>query len=248
MVAVPPLARASAENYLQALAMAALIRFPAVDIQLDGLEIDLELPTRWLDKALAETDVVPREEGGRITGRLSRSGSDIVVRAKIRAAVQQPCARCLEPAEFDVSTELSLLLQPMTRSELRSHDRRRSSSSHDEYEFTEAEAALDVYDGEHVVLDAFVREAILLEVPTFPLCRDSCPGLQVAAPLAEIEQARAFDPRLAPLDAFRDKDEGPVTVDDLVAAAAERSSALHGRKPVLKAHQGGQLRKRKKKK
>lgn len=236
------------ENYLQSLAMAALIRFPAVDIQLDGLEIDLELPSRWLQSALAETEVQPRQEGGRVSGRLSRSGSDIVVRARVRTAVQQPCARCLEPAEFDVDTELSLLLQPMTRSELRSHERRRPSSGDDEYEFTDADAALDVYDGEHVVLDAFVREAILLEVPTFPLCRDSCPGLQSAAPLAEIEQARAFDPRLAPLDAFRDKDKGPVTVDDLVAAAAERSSALRGRKPILKAHHGGQLKKRKKKK
>jgi uncharacterized protein len=233
--------------------MAALIRFPAVDIQLDGLEIDLELPTRWLDSALAEAEVQPREEGGHITGRLSRSGSDIVVRAKVKAAVQQPCARCLEPAEFDVRTELSLLLQPMSRSELRSHHERRrtgsgSASNDDEYEFTDAEAALDVYDGENVILDAFVREAILLEVPTFPLCRDSCPGLQAAAPLAEIEQARAFDPRLAPLDAFRDKDKGPITVEDLVAAAAERSSAIRGRKPVLKAHHGGQLKKRKKKK
>lgn len=228
--------------------MAALIRFPAVDIQLDGLEIDLELPCRWLENAFAETDVRPRDEGGRISGRLSRSGTDIVVRAKVSAAVHQPCARCLEPAEFDVDAELSLLLQPMTRSELRSQDRRRSGSGDDEYEFTDSEASLDVYDGEQVVLDAFVREAILLEVPTFPLCRDSCPGLQAAAPLAEIEQARAFDPRLAPLDAFRDKGKGPVTVDDLVAAAAERSSALRGRKPVLKAHHGGQLKKRKKKK
>ncbi len=237
------------ENYVQSLAMAALIRFPAVDIQLDGLEIDLELPSRWLVSALAETDVQPREQGGRISGRLSRSGSDIVVRARVRTAVEQPCARCLEPAAFDVDTELSLLLQPMSRSELRSHERRRNGSSDDEYEFTESDAALDVYDGEQVVLDAFVREAILLEVPTFPLCRDSCPGLQTAGPLAEIEQARAFDPRLAPLDAFRDKGDGPITVDDLVAAAAERSSALRGRKKaVLKAHHGGQLKKRKKKK
>jgi uncharacterized protein len=231
--------------------MAALIQFPAVDVQLDGLEIDVELPARWLRKALEGTEVTPREAGGRLKGRLSRSGTDIVVRAHVEVSVELPCARCLDPAPFDVDTDLSLLLQPMTRSELRHHDRgshRGKRGDDEEYEFSAAEASLDVYDGETVVLDAFVREAILLEVPNFPLCRDSCPGLQAQGPIEEaLEEARSFDPRLAPLDAFRDKEKGPITVDDLVSAAAERSSQLRGKKPVLKAHHGGALKKKKKK-
>lgn len=234
--------------------MATLIQFPAVDVQIDGLEVDVALPPRWLSSALDETEVAPRQNGGRVTGRLSRSGTDIVVRARVRAAVELPCARCLDPAPFDVDTDLSLLLQPMTRSELRGRDRAsqrgrgsKRGADEPEYEFSAAEAALDAYDGETVVLDGFVREAILLEVPNFPLCRDSCPGLQAPAPLDAIAEARAFDPRLAPLDAFRDK-KGPATVDDLVSAAAERSSQLRGRKPVLKAHHGDQLKKKQLKK
>ena len=41
---------------------------------------------------------------------------------------------------------------------------------------------MDHYDGETVVLDPFVREAILLEVPNFPLCSEDCAGIQPAAP------------------------------------------------------------------
>jgi len=50
----------------------------------------------------------------------------------------------------------------------------RDKPSRGEYEFAAPEADLDEYDGERVVLDEFVREAILLELPSFPLCREDC--------------------------------------------------------------------------
>jgi uncharacterized protein len=215
--------------------MSALIRFPANDIRVDGLEMDLELPNTWLSKALDDTEVRPRgEQSGRLVGRLSRSGNDIVVRARVTAPVELPCVRCLEPTPVDVSTELSLLLQPVSRSELEAR------GGDEEYEFGAAEADLDVYDGETVVLDDFVREAILLEVPTFPLCREDCPGLQSLSPDREIVDE--LDPRLAPLSAFR-KSDGPTTIEDLIEAAAERGKAM-GRKPVLKAHTRSPKKKR----
>ncbi len=46
-----------------------------------------------------------------------------------------------------------------------------------EYEFSSGEAEYDLYDGESVVLDDFVREALLLELPNFPLCSEDCPGI-----------------------------------------------------------------------
>jgi uncharacterized protein len=75
-----------------------------------------------------------------------------------------------------------------------------------EYEFSAEEADTDVYDGETVVLDSFVREAILLEIPNFPLCSEDCPGIRpAAAESAEVPQSPRIDPRLAPLDALRAK-------------------------------------------
>ena len=85
---------------------------------------------------------------------------------------------------------------------------KRASKSKDkeppEYEFSSDEAEVDVYDGELVVLDGFVREAILLEMPIFPLCSESCPGIRPASP--EVVDGGAeppLDPRLAPLRALR---------------------------------------------
>ncbi len=54
-----------------------------------------------------------------------------------------------------------------------------------EYEFSSAEADEDTYDGERVVLDGFVREAILLELPSFPLCSEACTGIEEPKSLSD---------------------------------------------------------------
>jgi uncharacterized protein len=221
--------------------MSATLSFPAADIKIEGIAIDVTLTPAWLAHVLRDTEVEPRGEdapAGRLRARLSRSGHDIVVRGTLTAEVEVPCARCLEPAPISVHTELSLLLQPMPRAELRA----RRQPTELEREFSPAEAELDVYDGEVVVLDDFVREAILLEVPQFPLCQESCPG--IAHLVEEPAPEETFDPRLAPLGAFLKPAGGAVTVDDLVAAARERSASM-GRKPLLRANQGPRPRKRK---
>lgn len=74
-------------------------------------------------------------------------------------------------------------------------------------ELSAEDAAQDFYEGDEVVLDGFIREFILLELPLFPLR----PG--VAAPIAPhpAESPGAdpeIDPRLAPLAAFRARLQG----------------------------------------
>lgn len=50
-------------------------------------------------------------------------------------------------------------------------------TAHEAYEFASDEADTDTYEGEEVVLDGFIRELILLEMPIFPLCSEQCPGI-----------------------------------------------------------------------
>ncbi|HHH11343.1 MAG TPA: DUF177 domain-containing protein [Sorangium sp.] len=215
------------------------IHFAAAQVPVDGLDIDVTLPPEWLDKALAEAGVGAAEgkPSPTVRGRLSRSGRDIVVRARVVAAVQAPCARCLRPALVPIDAALSLLLSPAPRGESRG---RRQPGDGGEHEFTAAEADMDTYDGETIVLDDFVREAIMLEVPTFPLCEPDCPGIR--ASVAVPPPGNDIDPRLAPLNAFRKKD-GPATLQDLVDAAAARAESM-GRKPVLRSNVHGKKKKK----
>lgn len=173
----------------------SLIVVPANDIDAAGLEVAADLPPAWLDSQLEDAQaraVAP----GKITGRLSRSGrADVVVRCKVTCEVELPCARCLAPARVDIQADLSLLLEPRASAPSAAGAHGKSPSAraktaaagsppkplakasakgkprpHVEYEFGSSEADLDEYDGEKVVLDDFIREAILLELPSFPLC------------------------------------------------------------------------------
>lgn len=83
---------------------------------------------------------------------------------------------------------------------------RAKAGDEDEYEFSAEEADHDVYDGETVVLDPFVREALLLEIPNFPLCSDDCAGIRTAPedPSARVEEVPAPPPGTKSLgDALR---------------------------------------------
>lgn len=81
------------------------------------------------------------------------------------------------------------------------------------------DAAQDTFQGEQIVLDSFLREFILLELPMFPV-RQDLPSLPVdaraSAPDSSAESAterrgpapntaRQLDPRLAPLAELKDR-------------------------------------------
>ena len=203
-----------------------LFAIPAGDIDAAGRSIAADLPVAWLDEQLGECDM-RGTEAGHVAGRISRSGSEIVVRGRVHATLQAPCARCLEPTKIDVDAEMSLLLKPAAPAVLaKKADEKRAAAQAKkaagvsakaetgkrapkekelpEYEFSSDEAEVDVYDGETVVLDGFIREAILLEIPIFPLCSEACPGIRPASPEAVEGGAEPpIDPRLAPLGALR---------------------------------------------
>ena len=69
-------------------------------------------------------------------------------------------------------------------------------------------AAQDTYDGEQVVLDSFVREFILLDLPMTPLRSDLplAEDAAIAPPSGSADSAagteQTVDPRLAPLAAI----------------------------------------------
>jgi uncharacterized protein len=205
-----------------------LFTIPANDIDTAGYPVDAALPTDWLASELADAELTATH-AGHFTGRLSRTGlgtgnpNEIVVRGRVRAELTTPCARCMDPAAVNVDTELTLLLKPAPsaakgppkadRKRANGNGKAPAKTEEEEYEFTSEEADFDLYDGETIVLDPFIREAILLEVPNFPLCSDACPGIR-PVDLERAEPAPAIDPRLAPLNALRER-----------LAAAKKSSA-----------------------
>jgi uncharacterized protein len=74
----------------------------------------------------------------------------------------------------------------------------------EELEFAPEDADTLPYSGEHLVLDDFVREELILETPMIPLCSEDCPGMHTTpASKDESPKEPVIDPRLLPLLQFK---------------------------------------------
>lgn len=227
-----------------------LLAVSAHDLDAAGRSIDAALPVAWLDQQLSDAGLSAREPG-RVLVRLTRSGTDVVVRGRVEANVVTRCARCTEPAEVSIQSDMSLLLQARhaerppealaarpakaagqrpapASAKAQSSTKKKPKEKEHEHEFSDEDADVDTYDGETVVLDDFVREAILLEMPIFSLCSEDCPGIRPGASEAAAgEGSSSVDPRLAPLGALRDK------LERAAPAGAQKTSPKGGASPPV---------------
>jgi uncharacterized metal-binding protein YceD (DUF177 family) len=194
------------------------------DLEYGDREIDEEIPVAWLETAFTGYEATPRGRPGRLTATIAKSGRDVMVRGRAQASVSMPCARTLDPVDVDLDAEIFLLLRPVSSGPLPGEKRprkqnpaapqkagkqRRERSKGEAVEETldEADVAKDTFDGENVVLDDFVREFLILELPMFPLRPDlrsaEATGIEPPFPDARSGQVeKEIDPRLAPLAAI----------------------------------------------
>ena len=188
------------------------------DLEQGPKEITWSLRLPWLELALDGTDASPREEG-LVRVELTKTGEDVVVRGRAHVVVTMPCSRTLEPIQVELDPQIFLLLSRAgepTAGHRRGRAQRppgqkpggarpsRSNTWADDPRLGDEAAARDVFHGESVVLDAFLREFILLELPMNPVRSDlRAPPEQATAPRPA--PTTSPDPRLAPLAALLDR-------------------------------------------
>jgi uncharacterized protein len=93
-----------------------------------------------------------------------RSGADLFFHGRIGGTVDGCCSRCLKDYSFPLKKEFDFILAPDTRSPKSK-------------ELNQEELGLSFYSGEEIDLTPFVREQVLLALPTRPLCGEDCRGL-----------------------------------------------------------------------
>ena len=162
----------------------------ARDLDASGKRLRFTVRSSWMRGAFEGTDVQPSDSDGELDVRLSKSGTDVVVRGVLTAELCAPCARCLKPARVPVRESLSALVVPTA-----SPSQRESAGEED---MALDEADLIPYDGETIVLDHLVRDELLLSIPMIPLCSENCPGIS-PEPIPEQASAATVDPRFLPL-------------------------------------------------
>jgi uncharacterized protein len=92
--------------------------------------------------------------------RLDSISGGIEVAASIRAPWLGECRRCLRPIDGELCCEVRELYRPRA-----------------EHEAPDADEETYPLSGDHLDLRPLVRDALLLELPLAPLCRENCRGL-----------------------------------------------------------------------
>ncbi len=97
---------------------------------------------------------------------LDRAGEQVTVRGRIRATARLECVRCLKVFDLPVETELILY-----------SDRSGTSRHLVDEDDLERDDHMKFHDGRTLDVSEEVREALLLEIPMAPRCREDCRGL-----------------------------------------------------------------------
>lgn len=142
--------------------------------------------------------------------RLESVVEGVLVSGTARARVDAECARCLEPVAWDEVADIQeLFVHPPQDA----RGQRVPGSGEDD------EDAPPVIEDDLIDLETTVRDAVVLDLPIAPLCRDDCPGLcaRCGAQLALDPQHghEESDPRWAALGALlaEEPDDNPVRGD-----------------------------------
>lgn len=169
---------------------------PTSELDAGGREYSFPLRAPWVRGVFEAHEATTSGKDGRVEVRASKSQGDVIVHGTLEADLVVPCARCLEPTQIALQSELSVLYVPASQL--------KGKEGEDE-ELAGEDADTLPFSGETVVLDDLIRDELLLGVPMIPLCREDCPGM-APAPNQEGEgkgeDAKPIDPRLAPLLAF----------------------------------------------
>jgi uncharacterized protein len=162
------------------------------DLDESGKDWNFAIGADWLASALADTELRPGPQEGRLQVHAQRNGMDVLVQGHIATQLTATCARCLKDVALDVDLALTALFSP-------EHTRPEDS---EEIDVRLDEVNRDYYGGREIVLDPMIREYLLLETPMKPLCSEGCEGIAVPEHLRPPEQVfgdSAPDARLAPL-------------------------------------------------
>jgi uncharacterized protein len=211
---------------------------PLADLERGPRKVRWTISEAWLRDALVGTDAVPRGGDGELGVELMKNGREVMVRGSARVALTMPSARSLEPVPLDLEPEIFLLLAPAqpevvpgrARKKRRgqadggrlrdAHPARegagRSRGPWEDPPLTQDQAARDTFSGDQIVLDSFLREFILLDLPMSPLRNDEAEGdtglrsgqePAIRPPSTAGEEA-PIDPRLRPLAAIASRLRG----------------------------------------
>jgi uncharacterized metal-binding protein YceD (DUF177 family) len=120
----------------------------------------------WLADALKGCELEATDEDGRLEVEVTRAGNEFLVRGRVHVITAATCGRCLRPTPVVIDTPILVLYVPGPAVEKLQDD--------DEEPAPDEGPDVEHFQGDSLVLDGYVRDTILLEVPMNPKCQVDC--------------------------------------------------------------------------
>jgi uncharacterized protein len=141
------------------------------ELELQPVDFDQEFAPGAIDMGPEVAQKSPLHAAGRAQLVEEHRGKhktlrDIRLNGELRASLELPCARCLEPVAQEVEHKFDLLYRPLG-----------ADAGKEELSVTGAEAEIGYYQGEGLLLEDALREQVLLALPLKVICREDCKGL-----------------------------------------------------------------------
>ena len=162
-----------------------------------GVALDESVDTGWLSQVLVGDlpSAFRPTEAARMSGRIRLMGDDVLVDMSGSLSLSAECAVCLKGMALSVPVDFSVTLSPARGAE---------KAQAEERELTREDLGHLTYEGDMVDLDTLLREQIILALPMFPRCSESCAGLCIkcGADLNTVDcgcERAEIDPRFAAL-------------------------------------------------
>ena len=177
-----------------------------------------ELPRRAGEMKEYELDIVVKEKFGvdlisvpageiiEIDARLESVTEGVLLSADVYAVAQGECIRCLDPVEIVIERKIQELYNYEPTNE---RGKKKRKSSTEDLTTEDLDAAEEfMMDGDILDLETPVRDAIVLSLPSNPLCSQDCLGLCPDcggkwAELPEDHGHEVIDARWASLDGLK---------------------------------------------
>jgi uncharacterized protein len=182
------------------------------DIDENGKSFSFPLSPPWIETTLADANLRadPTAPPGSVEVHAQKNGNEYLVEGRVQASLITECVRCLGVAKVPVASKFATLFSRAAGSGPREHGRGVEETFDSREDDAGSDLSREEFSGYEIVLDALIREYLVLESPMQALCSADCQGILVPAHVRPPEDVFGpsdgkVDPRLAPLLRLRDK-------------------------------------------
>jgi len=130
------------------------------------------IPQEWGRGAFEGCEVEALEQPGEIEVRVTKAGEGYLVEGRVRLTVAATCVRCLQPVPLEIDAPIAALFVPGPAGE--PAGARDGAEGEDEEPRPDDGPEVEHFQDHRLVLDSYVRDTILLEVPMNPKCAVEC--------------------------------------------------------------------------